>query len=265
MKIGVVGCGQMGRPMAEALVAAGFQTRGLDILEPSSFGAFAPWMTDRPADMADRDTVISVVRDMPQTEAVLFDAGLAAAPNLRRLVISSTVSPKYVRALAGRLPKHVALVDAPMSGAPIAAQERRLSFMLGGAPETLAKLEPVFRAMGTTIHAIGPLGAGMTAKVLNNLIAASSVTATRLALDWGAELGLDLTALREVFHTSSGQTWFGTHFDDIAFAREGYDATNTMGILRKDIESALDAAPSDAQTALPEALIRAVQTLKPLA
>jgi len=179
-------------------------------------------------------------------------------------VISSTVSPRYVRELRERLPRHIALVDAPMSGAPIAAQERRLSFMLGGETEVLDRIEPVLRAMGTRLHRMGGLGAGMTAKVLNNLSAAASITVTRMAMEWGEALGVAPAALRAVMHDSSGQTWFGSNFEQIAFAREGYDAENTIGIVAKDVASALDVAPPDADTALPEALIDALRTLRPI-
>lgn len=266
MTVGVAGCGHMGRPMAEALQAAGFPTRGFDIRPPREFGAFAAAMTDDPDAFADGlTTVLTVVRDIPQTEDVLFGAqGLVGrAPHLRTIIISSTLSPAYVRALRDRVPEGIALVDAPMSGAPVAAEERRLSFMLGGAADDIDPLMPLFRAMGRDIHHLGPFGAGMTAKVLNNLIAASSTAATRLALDWGARMGMDARALRDVFATSSGQTWFGSNFDRISWAREGFDASNTMGILKKDVESLLDAAPEDGR-ALPLAVIAALSGLDPI-
>ncbi|MEM9640499.1 MAG: NAD(P)-binding domain-containing protein [Pseudomonadota bacterium] len=262
MKIGVIGCGQMGRPMAEALLSAGFDVVGHDIRPATEFDSFAAHMA---RDLSDRDTLISVVRDIPQTTEALVKSGLVHSQNLRHLVISSTVSPRYLGDLAKRVSPNVSVIDAPMSGAPIAAQERRLSFMLGGDTAVLDRLEPVFAAMGTSLHRLGPLGSGMTAKVLNNMIAASSVVATRLALDWGAQLGANPEVLRQVFHTSSGQTWFGSHFHQIAFAEEGYDPANTMGILRKDVESLLDALSSnDAEPAYPHALITAICGLTPL-
>lgn len=264
MKVGVVGCGGMGLPMAAALRSAGFDLRGLDLRPPGSFGPLSDVITTDPTAMADREVLFSVVRDRAQTDAALFETGLVDAAALRVLVICSTLSPHYILELPDRLPPHVAVVDAPMSGAPIAAQERRLSFMLGGERAVLEELTPALRAMGREFHHLGGLGAGMTAKVLNNVIAASSVAATRLAMDWGADLGLAPEALREVFGTSSGQTWFGTHFDDIAFAREGYELGNTMGILEKDLLSAIDAAPEAADVSLPLALIDAIQALRPL-
>ncbi|MEM9780658.1 MAG: NAD(P)-binding domain-containing protein [Pseudomonadota bacterium] len=265
LKIGVIGCGQMGRPMAEAMLGASLDVRGFDIRPRSEFDGFARHLVPTAQELGDCDTLISIVRDIPQTERALFETGLVHSPALRRVVISSTVSPRYIQDLSKRVPPTVALIDAPMSGAPIAAQSRKLSFMLGGDPTTLDKLMPAFQAMGTTHHRLGPLGAGMTAKVLNNLIAASSVVATRMALDWGTRLGAETEALRKVFHTSSGQTWFGSNFHDITFAREGYDPENTMGILRKDVESARDAAPQGTPLDFPDALIAAIRALEPFA
>ncbi len=257
----------MGRPMAEALHAAGFETWGLDIRPPRDYGAFHERMTDDAAAFAGRPQIIfTVVRDIPQTEALLFGpAGLLSrAERLQVLAICSTVSPRYVRGLRERVPTRIALVDAPMSGAPIAAQERRLSFMLGGETEVLDRIEPLLQAMGTRMHRMGGLGAGMTAKVLNNLSAAASITVTRLAMEWGEQLGVAPEDLRAVMHDSSGQTWFGSNFERIAFAREGHDPENTIGIVAKDVASALDVAPPGADTALPEALIQALRALRPI-
>ena len=265
--IGVAGCGQMGLPMAQALHAGGLDIRGLDVRPAAEFGAFAPHMTtDRAAFAQGLGTLLIVVRDIPQTEDVLFgsDTGLARAPDLQTVVICSTVSPRYVQDLRDRLPNAVGLVDAPMSGAPVAAEERRLSFMVGGRDSDVDALMPLLRLMGTQIHHVGGPGAGMTAKVLNNLIAASSVAATRRALAWGAELGMDRDTLLRIFHDSSGQTWFGSNFDRIAFAREGFDRANTMGILEKDISSLVDALPDGAEASYPKALIAAIRALTPL-
>lgn len=133
--------------------------------------------------------------------------------------------------------------------------------MLGGEDALLDGLMPLFQAMGTTFHRMGDFGSGMTAKVLNNLIAASSTAATRTALAWGRALGVDDQRLRDVFSDSSGQTWFGSNFDRISWAREGFDPSNTMGILAKDVMAAMDAAPDDASTDLPQAIIDAISRL----
>lgn len=261
--IGVAGCGRMGAPMLAALLRAGFPARGFDIRPLSQFGALEPAMTEDAAAFAQGlETLLTVVRDIPQTEDVLFGAqGFAQAPALRRILICSTLSPVYVRDLRTRVPAHVALIDAPMSGAQVAAQEARLSFMLGGQAEDIDAIQPILDAMGRSFHRMGPFGAGMQAKVLNNLLAAANTAMTRLVLDWGDAAGLDETALLHLVHASSGQNWFASNFVAIEFARDGHEADNTIGILVKDVQSALDAAPLGADTTLPRAVQDAIRAL----
>ena len=264
--IGVAGCGRMGGPMLAALIDAGFDARGFDVRPPADFGALAPRMTDDPAEFSRGLRVLmTVVRDIAQTDAVLFGAqGLVTrADALESIIISSTLSPRYVRALRGKVPAHIRLIDAPMSGAAIAAEERRLSFMLGGDTADLDRMQPVFAAMGRHFHRMGGFGAGMSAKVLNNLLAASNTAMTRLVLDWAEAADLDPRNLLSLIHTASGQNWFASNFDTIEFARDGLAPDNTIAILVKDIESALDAAPEGADTSLPKAVRSAISALRP--
>jgi 3-hydroxyisobutyrate dehydrogenase-like beta-hydroxyacid dehydrogenase len=268
MRVGVAGCGRMGLPMARALADAGHDVRGFDIRPPASFGDFAPRMAPDPSAFAAHgEVLISVVRDAAETESLLFGSqGLVRRePAARILVVCSTLSPAYVRALPPRLPAGLALVDAPMSGAQVAAVERHLAFMVGGPDEAVTVVEPLLAVMGRRVHRLGPTGAGMVAKVLNNFVAAAAVAATRRALDWGDRLGIDEEALLAVMQDSSGQTWFGSNFDRIEFARDGWRADNSIGLLTKDVECALDAlAPADRE-GLAEAVIDAIRALCPRA
>lgn len=268
MKVGVAGCGRMGFGMARAMASAGIDVTGFDIRPIDDFGEFANRMVMDPASFAaDREAILTVVRDIAQTEALLFEdqAILSKAPRLKYLVICSTLSPRYLTDLAARVPGHIRLIDAPMSGAQVAADEARLSFMLGGADADLDALDPLFRAMGTRIHRMGGPGAGMTAKVLNNFVAGTATLAVRQALDWADELGVDQKRLLALMHDSSGQTWFGSNFEMIEFARHGYDAENTIGIFKKDLESCLDAVDPASRAGLPEAAVAAMAALKPRA
>nr|WP_259999851.1 NAD(P)-binding domain-containing protein [Sulfitobacter sp. S223] len=246
--------------MLRALRAAGLPARGYDVVPMDS-----PHITDDIAVFSeDLDTLITVVRDIDQTEAVLFgEQNLTAIPSLIRIIICSTLSPRYVRDLRARIPSHISLIDAPMSGAQIAAQEARLSFMLGGDESDLDAAQPLFSAMGKHFHRMGEFGAGMQAKVLNNLLAASNTAMTRLVLDWADDAGLEISALLDLIHTSSGQNWFASGFNSIEFSRDGHAPDNTIAILVKDIASALDAAPENADTSLPETVQRSIAALKP--
>ena len=253
--IGVAGCGRMGMGMLQNLQNAGFMARGFDVRPLGGVGA------DADAFVADLTTLITVVRDTAETDALLFDdqAIVGKAPTLKRIIICSTLSPKYVKGLRARVPRHIDLIDAPMSGAQIKAEAGTLTFMTGGPA---AQIAPLLRAMGTHTHHMGDFGAGMTAKVLNNLLAASHTAMTRLVLDWADAEGVDESKLLALINTASGQNWLASGFDDIEFARDGYSTDNSIGILVKDVASALDIAPDD-NTALPSAVQSAIRALQP--
>ena len=266
LNVCVAGCGRMGQPMLAALRGNDVKACGFDIRAPESYGNFAGAMTNDPSKLDQNTNVlISVVRDIPQTEELLFGTQnlLVRLPHLEFLVISSTVSPKYFGSLIPRI-GNLNLVDAPMSGAAVAAEEARLSFMLGGEAADLKTLDPLFKAMGSHFHHMGDTGAGMTAKVLNNLIAAGSTAMTRLALEWAEQSGLEREDFLKLVHTSSGQNWFASGFENIEFSRDGFADDNSIGLLKKDVESALDAMPDTASRDLPDAVIKEVLTFKPI-
>lgn len=252
----------MGAPMLTALRKNGFDAKGFDVVAKASDD-----ITDDPIAFGQSlETLITVVRDIAQTNDVLFGAqNFTARPSLKRIIVSSTLSPRYVRDLRARVPQHITLIDAPMSGAQIAAEKGALSFMLGGLPDDLDAVQPLLDAMGKHFHRMGAFGSGMQAKVLNNLLAASNTAMTRLVLDWADDAGIDETALLNLIQTSSGQNWFASGFDTIEFARDGFNPSNTIAILVKDVASALDAAPNGADITLPETVQAAIRSLKPRA
>ncbi|MCF8482306.1 MAG: NAD(P)-dependent oxidoreductase [Rhodospirillum sp.] len=232
----------MGLPMARRLTTAGLDCWGLDIRPLTEFGAFAARMLPSPRKMAARcPVVLSVVRDRIETETLCFgeDGLFASTPYPKVFVICSTLAPVDVLEIAARLPRDVVTVDAAISGAPIAAEEGTLTVMMGGPPDTTEALEPLFTPMARAIHRLGPLGAGMTVKVLNNFVAASTVVAVRRAFSAADSLGLDWRTLRDVMASSSGGTWFGTNYERISWANEGWEKGNTMGILEKDVKAYL--------------------------
>jgi 3-hydroxyisobutyrate dehydrogenase-like beta-hydroxyacid dehydrogenase len=246
----------MGAPMLRALIRAGFPAKGFDIAPKSDadVAAFADGL----------ETLITVVRDTAQTDQVLFGIqALVQTPTLRRIIVSSTLSPRYVADLRACVPEHIILIDAPMSGAQIAVENSTLSFMLGDTDADLDTAHPLFDAMGAHFHRMGEFGTGMQAKVLNNLLAASSTAMTRMVLDWADDAGLNETDFLNLVHTSSGQNWLASGMDTIEFARAGHMDDNSIGILVKDVDSALDALPPDADTALPRAVRDVIRHLKP--
>ena len=261
--IGVAGCGRMGLPMLAALRDGGTEATGFDVADKgvdhitTNLMEFAPGLR----------TLFSVVRDAGETDALLFETQniVATAPHLTRIFICSTLSPRYVAGLRARVPPHITLIDAPMSGAQVAAENRTLSFMLGGTQEVIDDAVPLLALMGQHSHHMGAYGAGMQAKVLNNLLAASHTAMTRLVLDWAEAAGLETDRLLALIQTASGQNWLASGYETIEFAKHRYAPDNSIGILVKDVAAALDAAPDGADIALPTQVQAAIRRLKPRA
>ena len=264
--VGIAGCGAMGLPMAQCLLAAGIDVWGHDVRNPDEFGDFAPRMIADAGEFAARcDIVFSVVRDAAQTDALCFGGqGILRRDDRPGLfVVSSTLSPRFVADLAGRLPADVEFADAPMSGAPYRAARGTLTFMVGGAGAVAARLMPLLRIMGDGIHHLGPVGAGMACKVVNNFVGVIGVVAVRKALASAERLGLDRRRLLDVMRASSGSTWYGDNIDAIDWSRQGYDPGNTIGIIEKDVTAyldALDGGPGSFETAL----LDEIRALEPL-
>ncbi|WNK01640.1 NAD(P)-dependent oxidoreductase [Thalassospiraceae bacterium LMO-JJ14] len=268
--LGVAGCGAMGLPMAENLLGAGVDVWGYDIKPVDASDNMKNRMiADAPAFAAKVGTVISVVRDIAETEALLFNdqAILMGQDCPKTLILSSTLSPRYIRDVAARVPGDVTVIDAPMSGAPYRARDGSLTFMVGGEADTVSALMPIFDAMGEQVHHLGPVGAGAACKVANNLCAAAGVVAVRRALKAAGGYGIEPGKLLDVMRTSSGATWYGDNLDKIDWAREGYDPANTMGILEKDVKSFTDALEGldDMDTGpFEDAIIAEIRKMEPL-
>lgn len=268
--IGVAGCGAMGLPMAENLLLAEFDIWGFDINPVDASDSLRNRMVGDPATFAARvDTVISVVRDIGETNALLFDgqAILTGDEHPKTVVLSSTLSPRYIREVAERVPDGVTVIDAPMSGAPYRARDGSLTFMVGGDADAVQVLMPALEAMGETVHHLGPVGAGAACKVANNLCAAAGVVAVRRALKAAAGYGIDAPKLLDVMRTSSGATWYGDNLQKIDWAGEGYDPANTMGILEKDVMSFIDALDglNDMKAGpFEDAIIEEIRRMEPL-
>jgi len=268
--IGVAGCGNMGLPMAECLLADGHDVWGFDIKPVAASDNLKNRMIgDAAAFVAKVDTVISVVRDIAETDALLFDdqAIMSGLDYPKRLIISSTLSPRFIRELKNRLPEDVDLIDAPMSGTTYRAKLGTLTFMVGGDKAPVDAMMPAFKSMGADIHHLGATGAGAACKVANNLCAAAGMVAVRRALAAAAGYGISQEKMLDVMRTSSGSTWYGDHFSDIDWAREGYAKTNTMGIVEKDVRSFVDALgglDNIEPGPLEDAIIAEIQKLEPL-
>ncbi len=242
-KIGLAGCGNMGLPMLNSILSKNINAQGYDIDKKTTLLELGKdFISCKKKFFDDRNIIISVVRDASDTEELCQGRnGLFEQQTSKVLIISSTLSPKFLIDLRSKAPKNISIIDAPMSGATIAAKEATLTFMVGCEKAFFNYIQPLLGLMGSRINHIGNYGAGMMVKVLNNFITASSVVSVRHVLHQAQKFKLDIDALFKTIDTSSGQTWFGTNRVDIEWFKENFKDDNTIGILTKDVLAYVDA------------------------
>ena len=181
-KIGVAGCGNMGLPMLRSILSKNIHAQGYDI-ENKKSQLGKNFVFSKEKFLNDNSVIISVVRDAADTtELCQGSAGLFEQKSKKILIISSTLSPKFLMDLKTQAPKNITIIDAPMSGATVAANKGTLTFMVGCEKKLFCYIEPLLELMGTQINHIGNFGSGMMVKVLNNFVAASCVVSVRHVL-----------------------------------------------------------------------------------
>jgi len=201
--IGFIGLGIMGKPMAEHLIAAGHTVRVYDhhnvpVKELSEKGAVACSSSAEVAEKA--DIIIIIVPDTPDVEMVLFGPkGVAETVRKGSIVVDmSSISPIATKEFAEKLAaKGVEMLDAPVSGGQVGAENATLSIMVGGKADVFAKIKPYFELMGKNIVHIGHSGDGQTCKVANQIVVALTIEAVGEALLLAAKAGADPAKVRE--------------------------------------------------------------------
>jgi len=212
-RIGFVGLGIMGRPMARNLLKAGFQLAvhnrsraAVDDLV--SAGATAARSAAEVAAVS--QVTITMLPDTPDVETVALGPGgvLEGAPAGSYYVDMSTIAPAASRTIAeaGRR-RGVQCLDAPVSGSDIAAQQGTLSIMVGGERSAFEALQPVFGALGAKIVYCGPSGMGETVKLCNQVAGMGTLMAVCEALMLGAKAGADLSAVIDALSAGAARSW----------------------------------------------------------
>ena len=201
-RLGFIGLGIMGKPMAANLLAAGY---------PVTVHSRSPGSVDELAELgalsatsahdvaAVSDVVITMLPDSPDVEAVVLGpGGVAEGIAAGALYVDmSTIAPAVSRAIAAALAERgVAAVDAPVSGGEAAAQAGELSIMAGGTEEAVARAQPIFDVLGKATTHIGPPGAGQVAKAANQVVVALTIQAVAEALVLARKAGADPARVR---------------------------------------------------------------------
>jgi len=202
-KIGFIGVGIMGRPMAGHLQAGGHQlylVRHRTALPQELLDGGAVACDSAKAVATEADIIIIMVPDTPHVEQVLFgEDGVAAGLSPGKLVIDmSSISPMQTQSFATRINElGCDYLDAPVSGGEVGAKAATLTIMVGGPDNVFEKARPLFELMGKNITRVGENGAGQTCKVANQIVVALTIEAVGEALLFASRAGVDPAAVRE--------------------------------------------------------------------
>lgn len=243
-RVGVVGLGNMGLPMAVTLARAGFDVLGLDLdaARQAAAGAQGVAVTgDLGALLRGVDAVVSSLPFGRDVEAVLMvPDGLLARRDRRVVVVdTSTADPGTSRRLATALQQagHGHL-DAPVSGGPAGAASGQLAMMVGGDPSDFARAQPVIRALAARAMHVGPSGAGNVAKLVNNMLVAGHLALMGEALRLAEASGVGAAAVLDVVNAATGRSAISEVHVPRWVMPGGFDSGFSAGLMRKDVRLA---------------------------
>jgi 3-hydroxyisobutyrate dehydrogenase len=252
-RIGFVGLGNMGGPMARNLLKAGHTLAVFD-LAPAALDAAVAAGASRAASAAEAaqgaDVVITMLpAGQHVRDAWLGAGGLMAASRPDALLIDcSTIDVDTARAVAAAA--NGPFLDAPVSGGVMGAENGTLTFMVGGPADAFARAQPILAAMGKTIVHCGDAGAGQAAKLCNNMMLAATMCVTAEAFILAEKLGLSHQALFDVASKSSAQSWALTTYCPVpgpvptSPANRDYRPGFATALMVKDVALAQQAATS---------------------
>src|SRR3989442_7202937 len=253
-RIGFIGVGTMGLPMAKNLLKKGFAATAYDLNREAARAAAAAGMTAAASAaeaVAGMDLVITMLPSSPHVEAVYTGdgGGLAAARRGSICVDIATMDPAASRRVAGAAAKRgLRFMDAPVSGGTPRATDGTLAIMVGGAPEDFQAALPALQAMGANVIHVGPVGSGEVAKLCNNLIAGVAAVAVSEAFRIAEGFGVDLKVVTDVISKSSGHSWRMGQMHPVpvivarAASSNDYAPGFMTDLMCKDVGLAVDAA-----------------------
>lgn len=262
MKIGFIGLGNMGFPMASNLLKAGHQLVAFDLSETATtqikqLGAEIASSVAHLAQTANLDALITM---LPASKHVLGvytsnDGVLKHITQNVLLIDCSTIDPHTAREVAQAAAHHGnPMIDAPVSGGTGGAQAATLTFMVGGDEAHFNQAKTLLSLMGKNIVHCGGSGNGQAAKVANNMLLGISMIATAEAMSLGVSLGVDPHVLANIINTSSGRCWSSEIYNPYpgivatAPANRGYSGGFGVDLMLKDLGLATQAAKQAKQS-----------------
>ncbi len=241
-KIGFVGLGTMGFPMAVNLQKAGFEVIGYDafkgVYEKARLAGIT--MVDTLIEVAEQstDAIISMVRDYAQNIDVILGVGGLSTPQTKgkTIIVMSTLDPETMNGLGAKVESETGLrlVSAAVSGGHLGAEAGTLSIMTSGSEEILKSFQPYFDAMGSNTFFYGENpGNSQVAKLVNNMLLGITMTAVADGLKLSGSYGLPQEALLSLLKVSTGDSWVVRNWADIS----QWTADTALEVLLKDLKA----------------------------
>ena len=252
-KIGFIGLGNMGLPMANNISKAGIEVNAFDLSEKALKQAENLGMSikqDSKSVLEDIDALITMLPNGSSVEKIFLEDNLLEVINKRTLIIeSSTISPGISKKISTIAKNHgISMLDAPVSGGVKGAELGNLTFIVGGSQADLEKGLSLFKIMGDKIFYAGESGSGQIAKLCNNMLLAVHMCGTAETLALGVNNGLDPVVLSEIMKNSSGGNWSLEKYNpypgvmETAPASENYSGGFLNSLMHKDLKLASELA-----------------------
>jgi 3-hydroxyisobutyrate dehydrogenase len=246
-KVGFIGLGIMGLPMARNLMKAGFEvtvynrtaSRCEELVKEGAKSASTPAEAAR-----GNQAVICIVTDSPDVEAVLLgEEGVIRTASPGTVIIDmSTISPQVTQEISARLKeKQIGMLDAPVSGGDVGAVNGTLTVMVGGEAEDFDRALPLFEAMGKTITHVGPSGSGQATKLCNQVLVSINLMGVCEALMLAKKSGLDLEKTLRVLTGGAANSWSLEKLGPM-IAKGDHSPGFMIKLLRKDLKLVMESA-----------------------
>lgn len=249
-RIGFIGLGIMGHPMAGHLAKAGFDLSVFDSnpaaierlrdVHPGIAVAASPAAVG-----AESNIVVTMLPDgaCVQEVALGSDGLIESMPSGSLLLDTSSAQPWLTSATATKLAERgIGMVDAPVSGAQWGAEQANLVFMVGGTPGDVERVRPLLDLLGRAVFHCGPLGSGHVMKCINNTITAMTFLATCEGLALGKRAGLDPVAMNDVLNESTGGSWVTINHVPQRILSRTFDDPFRLELMLKDVRIAAELA-----------------------
>ncbi|WP_448511536.1 L-threonate dehydrogenase [Photorhabdus laumondii] len=247
-KIGIIGLGAMGMGIARALIRAGIPTYGFDLNQKACdqlLQAGAKAATNNAANWASElDAILLVVVNGAQIENILFKGETPLVNQLKAgtiIVLHSTVAAEQAKDFAHRLSQHnLNMLDAPISGGALKAEQGQLTVMASGEPALFEQLKPVFDATTERLYHVGnEIGQGSTVKTIHQLLAGIHIAAAAESMALAAKAGISLELMYDIVTHAAGNSWMFENRVPHILAGD-YTAKSSVDIFVKDLRLVLE-------------------------